>query len=74
LEDDPLNNIIDSIGKVPTEDAFAIVLIIKPEEGDFNDGAQELANALFKKDKTVLDPMPLRKRLLPRHFFSFLIN
>jgi glutathione peroxidase-family protein len=29
---------------------------------------------LFKKDETVLNPMPLRKKLLPWNFFSFLIN
>lgn len=74
LEDDPLNNIIDSIGKISPQDTFSVVLIIKPENGGFNDGAQELANALFKKDESVLDPMPLWKKLLPRNLFSFMIN
>ncbi len=32
LEDDPLNNIIDSIGKVSPEDTFSIVMTIRPEK------------------------------------------
>ena len=63
LEDDPLNNIIDSIGKMPAEDTFSIVMTIRPERGTFNKNAQKLANALFKKDQTVLNPESLRKKL-----------
>jgi len=32
LEDDPLNNIIDSLGKVPPEDTFSVVLTLRPEK------------------------------------------
>lgn len=32
LEDDPLNNIIDSIGKVSPEDTFSIVITLRPEK------------------------------------------
>ncbi len=74
LEDDPLNNIIDSIGKMPAEDTFSIVMTIRPERGTFNKNAQKLANALFKKDQTVLNPESIRKKLLPWNLFSFLIN
>lgn len=74
LEDDPLNNIIDSIGKVPAEDTFSIVLTIRPEKASFNKGAQKLADALFKKDQATLNPKPLRKKLLPRNLLSFLIS
>jgi len=74
LEDDPLNNIIDSLGKVPPEDTFSVVLTLRPEKKWFNKGAQRLANALFKKDETITNPVPLRKKLLPRNFFSFMIN
>jgi hypothetical protein len=74
LEDDPLNNIIDSIGKMSSEDTFSIVMTIRPERGTFNKNAQKLANALFKKDQTVLNPESLRKKLLPWNLFSFLIN
>jgi hypothetical protein len=74
LEDDPLNNIIDSIGRVSPEDTFSIVMTLRPEKWAFNKWAQKLANALFKKDEAVLNPMPLRKRLMPWNLFSFLIN
>lgn len=36
LEDDPLNNIIDTMSKVPREDTMTVVLTIKPEGGKFN--------------------------------------
>lgn len=74
LEDDPLNNIIDSIGKVSPEDTISMVITIRPEKWEFNTWAQKLANALFKKDEAVMNPMPFRKKLLPRHLFSFFIN
>lgn len=74
LEDDPLNNIIDSIGKVSPEDTFSIVITLRPEKWGFNKWAQKLANALFKKDEAVINPLPLWKKLLPRNLLSFFIN
>jgi hypothetical protein len=32
LEDDPLNNIIDSVGKVSPEDTFSMIMTIRPEK------------------------------------------
>ncbi len=74
LEDDPMNNILDSVGKIPTEDSFSIIITIKPEWNKFNKKAQKLADALYRKDKSVTDPKPLRKKLLPWNWLSFLIN
>lgn len=74
LEDDPMNNILDSIGKVPREDSFSVVILMRPERETFNEWAQKLANALFKKDKAVTDPKPLWQKLLPWNLFSFFIN
>lgn len=54
LEDDPLNNIFDSLGKVNVDDTFSIVLTAKTADDDFNKNAQRIADALYKKDDTVL--------------------
>ena len=32
LADDPINNVIDSIAKVPGEDTFSVVITIRPEK------------------------------------------
>jgi hypothetical protein len=74
LEDDPMNNLLDSIGKLPHEDDFTIMLTIKPEGSAFNTRAQKLANALYKKDQSVLQWNKWRKYILPRQFLSFLVH
>jgi hypothetical protein len=73
LEDDPLNNIIDSVGKISNEDTFSILLTIKPTGDAFNRGAQKLADALYRKDETVSGGSRFKK-LLPRNMFNFLVN
>lgn len=65
LEDDPLNNIIDSLGKISAEDTFSIIMTIKPEGNKFNKAAQRFADALYKKDESITNRKPLWKRLLP---------
>ena len=55
LEDDPINNIIDSMGKISDEDTFTILLTIKPAPDAFNKRAQKFAEALYKKDTSVLN-------------------
>jgi hypothetical protein len=48
IPDDPINNILDSIGKVPAEDTVNIVMVIKPESSDFNKRRQVAADRLYK--------------------------
>ena len=55
VADDPLNNIIDAIAKIPPEDTFTVSLTIKPASDTFNKRAQKLANALYRKDKVVTE-------------------
>jgi len=43
LEDDPLNNIIDSIAKIPESDCFTILLSCKPVGSWFNRKAKKRA-------------------------------
>lgn len=75
LPDDPINNIIDSIGKVSRYDTVSIVMPIKPVGEGFNKRAKELANALFKKDKSKIRRTPFWQYLLmPWKIFKFLLN
>lgn len=43
LEDDPLNNIVDAIAKVSSEDTFSMVMVLKPRGDGFNKKAQRVA-------------------------------
>lgn len=75
LEDDPLNNIMDSIWKIPTEDTFSVFLTMKPEWEKFNRRAQKMADWLFKKDEAVLKKRAWWKILFtPRTWIWFLVN
>jgi len=46
--DDPINNIIDSMGKVSAEDTVSIVLVAKPENSTFNSRREIAADRLYK--------------------------
>jgi len=48
IPDDPINNIIDSMGKVGVEDTVSIVLVAKPEKSTFNVRRQIAADRLYK--------------------------
>ncbi len=74
MEDDPMNNIVDAVGKVNPEDTFTIVMTIRPEKWTFNKRAQKLAEALYKKDESVTKKKSLILRLMPWNLFSFLIS
>lgn len=52
--DDPLNNVIDSMAKVPNHDTFTIVIPIKPMGDEFNKKAKKFADALYKQDDSVM--------------------
>ena len=48
IPDDPINNILDSMWKVSTEDTVSIVLVVKPEKSTFNVRRQVAADRLYK--------------------------
>ena len=48
IPDDPINNILDSMWKVSTEDTVSIVLVTKPESWNFNARRQIAADRLYK--------------------------
>ena len=57
IPDDPINNILDSMGKVSTEDTVSIILVAKPEDSSFNVRRQVAADRLYKN----LDLYELRR-------------
>ena len=48
IPDDPINNIIDSMWKVSTEDTVSIVFVVKPEKSSFNMRREIAADRLYK--------------------------
>ena len=48
IPDDPINNIIDSMGKVSAEDTVSIILVAKPESSAFNSRREIAADRLYK--------------------------
>lgn len=75
LEDDPMNNVIDSVWKLSAEDTFSIILTIKPEWNDFNKKAQKFAEWLYKKDEAITNKKPLWKKILmPWSIFDFILH
>lgn len=74
LEDDPLNNIIDSIAKISSEDTFTMMFTIKPADEKFNKKSQKLAEALYKKDESVLQKKSVFRFLLPWNWLGFLFK
>ncbi len=51
MPDDPLNNIIDTMGKMSSEDTFSIIIPIKPIWEKFNKNAQKRARWLYRREK-----------------------
>lgn len=51
MPDDPLNNIIDTMGKMSNEDTFSIVIPIKPIGEKFNKKAKRWASWLYRREK-----------------------
>jgi hypothetical protein len=73
--DDPLNNVIDSLGQLPRHDTFSIVIPIKPVGDEFNKKAKAFADALYKQDKSALKKDARWKYIImPWKFFNFLIK
>ena len=48
IPDDPINNIIDSMGKVSAEDTVSIIFVVKPEWSTFNNRRKVAADRLYK--------------------------
>jgi hypothetical protein len=63
LEDDPLNNVIDTIGKISNEDIFTIQISIKPVGDSFNHKALKWSEWLYRNDS---------KYTNPRHWYYWL--
>lgn len=56
LEDDPMNNIIDTISKISNEDTFTIQITIKPVGARFNNKALKWSEWLYRNDTKYTDP------------------
>ena len=56
IEDDPINNVIDTIAQFSNEDTLDIILTIKPEWDDFNKRAQKRAEWLYRNDSRYTSP------------------
>ncbi|AHB41546.1 hypothetical protein P148_SR1C00001G0756 [candidate division SR1 bacterium RAAC1_SR1_1] len=56
MSDDPINNIIDAMGKISQYDTVSIVMPIKPVGDWMNKKAQKWANGLYRNDKKYTDP------------------
>lgn len=50
MPDDPINNVIDAMGKMANDDTFSIVMPIKPIGVKFNKTAKKWATGLYRKD------------------------
>ena len=75
MPDDPLNNLVDSIAKIPAEDTFHTLLILKPLWDEHNRRVKYFADALYKKQKSKIEGTPRWKYLLmPRKVFQFFLK
>jgi len=71
--DDPLNNIIDAMGKISRYDTVSIIIPIKPVGKRFNNKAKKIVDRLYKN----LDIAPTARWkyiFMPRKLVSFLFN
>ena len=57
IEDDPINNIIDTIAQFSSEDTLDIIMTIKPERGWFNKKAQKRSEWLYRNDSQYTNPI-----------------
>ncbi|MCR5412006.1 MAG: hypothetical protein K6E76_03295 [Patescibacteria group bacterium] len=73
IPDDPINNILDSIGKVSTEDTVNIIFTTKPEGDWFNKKRQVAADRLYK-NLDLYETKRWKKLLNPLNWFSFVLH
>ncbi|MCX6823120.1 MAG: hypothetical protein NTX91_03980 [candidate division SR1 bacterium] len=76
--DDPINNLVDAIGKISRYDTASIVIPIKPVGDWFNKKAQRRAEGLYRNDKKYVDGENIILRILkainPFRLIKFLIS
>lgn len=73
--DDPMNNIIDAIGKISRYDTLSIIMPIKPMGDRFNRKAQKAVDRLYKNLPIYGSNNAWRTYvLMPRKLISFLVN
>ena len=75
LPDDPVNNIIDSMGKVSRYDTVSIVIPIKPEGSWFNEKMKQSSDRLYKNlDLLSWKDKRWAKLIMPWKLFDFLVS
>ena len=75
MPDDPINNIVDALGKVSRYDTFSVVMPMKPVGTRFNKRAKAFSTALYKRDKKALRKTARRKYVLfPWKILDFFVN
>ena len=52
LEDDPINNILDTVSKISNEDQITILMSLRPYKDKFNTQAKLIADKLYKREIT----------------------
>jgi hypothetical protein len=76
--DDPVNNVIDAIGKISQYDTASIIMPIKPVGNRFNKKAQKWAEGLYRNDKEYTQQQSRILRFLsainPIKIIKFFIN
>ncbi len=78
MPDDPLNNLIDTMWKMSSEDTFSIVIPIKPVWEKFNLLAKKRATWLYRKEKFYVEGgkrnILLKILLAPFTFLGFILR
>ena len=73
--DDPMNNIIDAMGKISRYDTFSMIMPIKPIGHKFNLKSQKAVDRLYKNLSIYESSNAWRKYIImPRKLIGFLIN
>ena len=75
IEDDPINNVIDSMWELGDSDTFDIVIQARPCGSKFNKRAQRRAEWLYRNDKNYINPDSVFKKIvgLPFGIFDFIL-
>ena len=75
IEDDPMNNVIDSMWEIGDSDTFDIAMTCRPMGSAFNKKAQRWAEWLYRNDKNFINPEGVAKRILwlPLGLFNFVL-
>ena len=80
MPDDPINDIVDTMGKMSPEDTFTIVMPVKPIGDSFNKKAKNRATGLYRRDTFYVKGghNRIRKWFFPPYrilaLFIFLVN